>query len=226
MTARGTLSQQRIVAAAAGVADRSGLGGVSMRTVGAALGVEAMSLYHHVANKGALLDALAEWAFLQIELPHIGDPWRKAMILRAESARLIFRAHPWAIGMLESRPNPGPALLRHHDRVLGCLLTEGFSAALATHAFSTIDAFVYGFALTESTLPFTPGEGAEEAFAAEVAPSAEEYPYLARSLAELFEKGEFAFADEFRDGLDLILDGLQLQLERPQSFVLDNDAKG
>lgn len=212
MTSRGTLSRERIVSAAAAVADRSGLTKVSMRSVGAELGVEAMSLYHHVANKDALLDALAEWAFVQIELPKIGDPWRDAMVLRAESARAVFKAHPWAIGMLESRPNPGPALLRHHDRVLGCLLTEGFSAALATHAFSTIDAFVYGFALTESALPFAPEEGAEAAFAAQVAPSPEDYPYLARSLAELFEAGEFAFADEFKDGLNLILDGLQLQL--------------
>lgn len=219
MTARGTLSRKRIVAAAAAVADHSGLAKVSMRSVGAELKVEAMSLYHHVANKEALLDALAEWAFVQIELPDVGSPWREAMVLRAESARHVFRAHPWAIGMLESRPNPGPALLRHHDRVLGCLLTEGFSAALATHAFSTIDAFVYGFALTESSMPFAPGEGAEADFAAEVAPAVEDYPYLAHSLAQLFEKGEYAFADEFRDGLNLILDGLQLRLDEPHNAL-------
>ncbi len=214
MEMRGKLSRQRIVAAAAAVADQRGLSGVSMRNVGTQLGVEAMSLYHHVANKDALLDALAEWLFDQIELPSVGSPWREAMISRAESARHIFREHPWAIGMIESRPTPGAALLRHHDRVLGCLLTQGFSAALATHAFSVIDAFVYGFALTESTLPFTLGEGAEADFASKVAPSAEEYPYLARSIAELFGDGEYKFGDEFRDGLELILDGLQFQLER------------
>lgn len=214
MVMRGKLSRQRIIDAAAAVADERGISGVSMRNVGAELGVEAMSLYHHVANKDALLDALAEWAFDQIELPIVGAAWRDAMILRADSARQVFRKHPWAIGMIESRPTPGAALLRHHDRVLGCLLTQGFSAALATHAFSTIDAFVYGFALTESTLPFTPGDGAEADFASEVAPSAEEYPYLAHSIAELFGDGEYAFGDEFRDGLVLILDGLELQLER------------
>ncbi|WP_236966737.1 TetR/AcrR family transcriptional regulator [Marisediminicola antarctica] len=202
------LSRQRIVDAAAAVADRTGLASVSMRSVGAELRVEAMSLYHHVSNKEALLDALAEWAFVQIDLPEIGDPWRDAMVQRAESARTVLRAHPWALGMLESRPVPGPALLRHHDRVLGCLMTEGFSAALATHAFSTIDAFVYGFALTEAGLPFTPGEGAEAAFASQVAPPPEDYPYLARSLAELLHGGDYAFEDEFRNGLELILDGL------------------
>ena len=212
MTVRGTLSRQRIVAAAAAVADRDGLTGVSMRTVGAELRVQAMSLYHHVANKETLLDELAEWAFSQIELPTVEAPWREQMVLRAESARRVLRAHPWALGMLESRPIPGPALLRHHDRVMGCLLTHGFSAALATHAFSTIDAFVYGFVLTEAGLPFAPGDGAEEEFASDVAPSAEEYPYLTRALAELFGDSGYAFESEFTHGLNLILDGLQLQL--------------
>ena len=198
--------------AAAAVADRDGLAGVSMRTVGAELRVQAMSLYHHVSNKEALLDELAEWAFSQIELPAIDAPWREQMLRRAQSARQVLRAHPWALGMLESRPVPGPALLRHHDRVLGCLMAHGFSAALATHAFSTIDAFVYGFVLTESALPFDPGEGAEEEFAAEVAPSPEEYPHLSRALVDLFAAAEYAFENEFVDGLDLILDGLQLQL--------------
>jgi len=183
-----------------------------MRSVGAELRVEAMSLYHHVSNKEALLDALAEWAFVQIDLPEIGDPWRDAMVQRAESARYVLRTHPWALGMLESRPVPGPALLRHHDRVLGCLMTKGFSAALATHAFSTIDAFVYGFALTEAGLPFAPGEGAEATFASHVAPPPEHYPYLARSLAELLHGGGYAFEDEFRNGLELILEGLAQRL--------------
>ena len=212
MSVRGTLSRQRVVEAAAAVADRDGLVGVSMRSVAAELRVQAMSLYHHVSNKEALLDELAEWAFSQIELPNIDAPWREQMVLRAESARQVLRAHSWALGMLESRPIPGPALLRHHDRVMGCLMTHGFSAALATHAFSTIDAFVYGFVLTEAGLPFTPGEGAEEEFAADVAPSADDYPFLARALAELFGDSGYAFEDEFTDGLELILDGLQLRL--------------
>jgi AcrR family transcriptional regulator len=212
MTTRGSLSRERIVDAAAAVADRTGVAGVSMRSVGAELRV-----YHHVSNKEALLDALAEWVFAKIELPEIGDPWREAMLARAESARSVVRAHPWALGMLESRPAPGPALLRHHDRIIGCLMTAGFSAALATHAFSTIDAYVYGFALTETGLPFTPGDGAEAAFAAEVAPSAADYPHLAKSLAELLGDGTYAFEDEFRNGLDLILDGVAQRLDADSS---------
>ncbi len=185
---------------------------MSMRNVAAELDSEAMSLYHHVPNKDALLDGLADWAFLQIDLPDPGAPWRESMTARALSARAVLGRHPWALGMLESRPNPGPALLRHHDRVLGCLSEAGFSAALATHAFSTIDAFVYGFVLTEASLPFAPGEGAEASFAADVAASADDYPYIAAHRAELLADGTYTYADEFAVGLDLILDAIEEQL--------------
>ncbi len=206
------LSLQRIVDAAIAVADRDGLGAMSMRKVASELGVEAMSLYHHVANKEQLLDRVIDTVIAHIELPQPEDPWREAMAARAHSARAVLAKHRWALGMLESRPQPSPALLHHHDRVIGCLLTNGFSAALATHAFSTLDAFIYGFVLTESSLPFEPGDGAEREFADAVAPSAEDYPFLARSLAELFGTEGFALAGEFDAGLTLILDGLERAL--------------
>ena len=212
MAARTPLSSKRIIAAAVAVADRSGLSAVSMRSVAKELGVEAMSLYHHVPSKDALLDELADWLFASIDLPEIGDPWREAMTARARSARSVLTAHPWALGMMESRPNPGPALLQHHDRLLGVLMTAGFSAALATHAFSVMDAYVYGFALTETSLPFEPGNGAEETFAAEVAPPGDLYPHLAHSLAELFGDGGYAFADEFDYGLELLMEGLERRI--------------
>lgn len=209
MSRRGTLSRERIVAAAAAVADRSGIAGVSMRTVGKELGVEGMSLYHHLKGKDELLDALAAWAFEQIELPAADAEWRTAMEQRAHSARLVLQAHPWAIGVLESRPDPSCQLLRHHDRVLGWLFNAGFSAALATHAFSAVDAFIYGFALSESTLPFEVGQGAEADFAEEVAPDPAAYPNLMRSLGELLSDGAYSYADEFDAGLALILDAVE-----------------
>ena len=209
MASRTPLSRDRIINAAATVADGAGLAAVSMRSVAKVLGVEAMSLYHHVPSKEALLDDLADWVFARIELPEVGESWREAITVRARSARSVLTAHPWALGMMESRPNPGPALLQHHDRLLGVLMTEGFSAALATHAFSAIDAYVYGFALTETSLPFEPGDGAEEAFAVKVAAPAELYPHIARSRAELFGGGGYAFADEFDYGLELLLEGLE-----------------
>jgi AcrR family transcriptional regulator len=215
------LSEGRIIQAAAAVADAGGISAVSMRSVARELGVEAMSLYHHVANKEALLDALVDWVFEQVDTPGVDDPWRAAMVVRARSARAVLSQHPWALGMLESRPTPGVPLLRHHDRVIGCLMTSGFSAALATHAFSAIDAYVYGFALTEASLPFPPGEGAEEAFAAAVAAPADEYPYIARAVQEAVKDQGYSFADEFDFGLDLILDGLARHLANAQA-----DGKG
>jgi AcrR family transcriptional regulator len=209
MAPRTPLSRERIAAAAAAVADGAGVAAVSMRSVAKVLGVEAMSLYHHVPSKEALLDDLINWVFEQIELPDVGDSWRQALTSRARSVRSVLTAHPWALGMMESRPNPGPALLQHHDRLLGVLMTNGFNATLAAHAFAAIDAYVYGFALTETSLPFTPGNGAEEAFAIKVAAPAELYPFIARSRAELFGDGGYSFADEFEYGLDLLLESLE-----------------
>lgn len=214
MAARTALSPQRVIDAAAVVADRGGLTAVSMRSVASELGVEAMSLYHHVANKEALLDALADWVFDRIHLPPADEPWRDALRQRSLSVRAVLAAHRWALGMLESRPQPGEPLLRHHDRVMACLLGAGFSASLATHAFSAIDAYVYGFALTEASLPFEAGVGAEKEFAEAVAPDPEAYPHLSRALGEILEDGAYAFADEFEYGLDLILDGIESRLER------------
>lgn len=209
MASRPGLNPERIVDAAAAVADRSGLAGVSMRTVARELGVEAMSLYHHVANKDALLDALADWVFVRIPPPAIGEPWRPEMAARAVNARATFGAHPWGLGLVESRRSPGPETLRHHDAVLGCLLAAGFPMRLAGHAFSVLDAYVFGFALTEQTLPFE--AGAADEFIAELALPAAEYPHLASFIAAQVGP-DYAYADEFTIGLELILDGLEQRL--------------
>jgi AcrR family transcriptional regulator len=218
MPRRAPLDRQRIVEAAVRVADRGGITAVSMRNVGKELGVEAMSLYHHLDGKDALLDALVDWVFSQIDLPAGDAPWRSAMTGRAESARAVLAAHPWALGLIESRRSPGPALLRHHDRVLECLRRNGFSVALAAHAFSAIDAYVYGFVLTEVNLPFEAGEGAED-FVAEVRSllPESEYPYLVEQLTEQVVGRDYAYGDEFGFGLALILDGLERHLEGPSS---------
>ncbi|WP_331728179.1 TetR/AcrR family transcriptional regulator [Streptomyces sp. NBC_00158] len=213
MPRRPALSHDRIVEAAVRVADRGGLGQVSMRNVGKELGVEAMSLYHHLAGKEALLDALANWIFARIELPGAGQPWRRAMADRAASARTTLARHPWALGLIGSRRAPGPALLRHHDAVLGCLRRGGFPVRLAAHAFSAIDAYVYGFVLTELNLPFDPGVGARE-FVDEIQDllSPESYPHLVELITEHVVHQDYAYADEFEYGLDLILDSLESRL--------------
>ena len=213
MGAREPLSPERIISAAAGVADRGGLTAVSMRSVGRELSVEAMSLYHHVDGKEALLDGLADWAFAQIRLPRETDSWREGMERRARSAREVLAAHPWALGLIESRTAPGPALLRHHDAVIGCLHRGGFPLLLASQAFSVIDAYVYGFVLTEQALPFDPAVAGDAGdFAQQVAPVLAEYPHLAALVGELTTDRDYVFADEFEVGLGMILDQLAHRL--------------
>jgi len=146
-------------------------------------------------------------------LPGPGEPWRPAMLHRATSARNVLARHPWALTLIESRRSPGPSLLRHHDAVLGCLRTNGFPVALASHAFSVIDAYVYGFVLTELKLPFASADGAEE-FASEIDVPADAYPYLAEMVGELVIGKDYSFADEFDYGLGLILDELDRRRRR------------
>lgn len=207
-----TLSRERIIVAAAGVADAGGLGAVSMRSVGRALGVEAMSLYHHVPSKDALLDALADWVVRQVDLPEIGTPWRPALEQVANACRTVYSQHPWVISLIDSRTTPGPALMRHHDHVLGCLFAQGFSTDLAAHAFAVLDSYVFGVVITEVQLPFAPG-GAEE-FSEGLELSAADYPHLARLIEELVVGGDYDFGREFDYGLGLILDQLEVRLRQ------------
>ena len=147
------LSRERVLRAGVSYADKHGIGVLSMRKLGQALGVEAMSLYNHVANKDELLDGMVDLVFAEIELPAPGDEWKTAMRQRAVSARKALSRHPWAIALMSTRTSPGPATLRHHDAVIGSLRAAGFSVALTAHAFSALDCYVYGFALQQATLP-------------------------------------------------------------------------
>ena len=113
-----------------------------------------MSLYNHVASKGDLLDGMVDVVFSEIGLPSSDAGWKPAMRQRAISAREVLARHRWAIGLMESRTSPGPATLRHHDAVLGCLRGAGFSIELTAHAYSLLDSYIYGFALQEASLPF------------------------------------------------------------------------
>ncbi|MGO2110463.1 MAG: TetR/AcrR family transcriptional regulator C-terminal domain-containing protein [Pseudoclavibacter sp.] len=211
MSDRIPLSAERIVDAAAAVADDGGVSAVTMRSVGRELGVEAMSLYHHVASKDALIDALTDWVFARIELPRDDEAWRDGVQRHARSTRAVLTAHPWALALVETRTSPGTAVLRRHDAQIGCLLRGGFSLALAAHAASLVDAYVYGFALTERNLPFDPATGASD-YAAEVDVAWEHYPHLAGLVGELTGDGDYSFSDEFEIGLDIILDALERRL--------------
>ncbi|MFE7116908.1 TetR/AcrR family transcriptional regulator C-terminal domain-containing protein [Streptomyces sp. NPDC057654] len=184
-----------------------------MRRLGEAVGVEAMSLYNHVANKEDLLDGMVDLVFGEVELPAPGDGWRDAMRQRANSLHLALSRHRWAIGLMESRPTPGPAALRHHDAVLGSLRRGGFSVPLTAHAVSVLDSYIYGFALQEKTLPFdTPEETSDLAESIMSGFDDGEYPHLTELATTHVMRPGYAYGDEFAFGLDLILDGLQQQM--------------
>jgi AcrR family transcriptional regulator len=204
------LNRERVLHAAVVLADESGSESLSMRKLGEAVGVEAMSLYHHVANKVDLLDGMIDVVFGEIELPSDGGDWKRAMRERAVSARRVLSRHGWAIRFMESGTSPGPASLRHHDAVLGCLRNAGFSIQLAAHAFSLLDSYIYGFALQERSLPFhTPEQGAAVAQKILARFPTGAYPHLAELTTEHVLQPGYEHAGEFEFGLDLILDGLE-----------------
>jgi AcrR family transcriptional regulator len=203
------LSRQRVLDAAVALADRDGVRSLSMRKLAHELGVEAMSLYHHVASKAAILDGLVDVVFSEIELPSGEADWKTAMRERAISARSALRRHPWATALMESRSTPGPANLRHHDSVLGILRNAGFPVELAAHAYSILDSYIYGFALQEASLPFhTPEEAAQVAETIMGDFAAQEYPHLTELTVEHVLRPGYDYGDEYLFGLELILDGL------------------
>ena len=206
---RAPLSRDQVLRAAVALADEGGIGALSMRKLGEAVGVEAMSLYNHVAGKGDLLDGMVDIVFSEIGLPAGDVGWKAAMRQRAISARETLARHRWAIGLMESRRSPGPATLRHHDAVLGCLRTAGFSIELTAHAYSLLDSYIYGFALQEASLPFDSAEEAPE-LAQEIAGQlpADAYPHLTELAIEHVLQPGYRYGDEFEIGLDLILDAL------------------
>jgi len=213
---RPPLSRDRILAAAVTLADANGIASLTMRRLGAELGVEAMSLYRYVANKDDLLDGLIDAVFAEVELPQADVDWRTAMRGRAVSVRATLSRHRWAIGLMESRPTPGPANLRHHDAVLGTLRGAGFSLPMAAHAYSVLDSYIYGFALQEPSLPFQDPEQKDRAVKAIMARfESGAYPHLTEIAVEHVLQPGYDYGDEFGFGLDLILDGLDRARRRP-----------
>lgn len=210
------LSRERVLQAAVALADRDGIDAMTMRRLAVELGAGAMSLYYHLPNKDALLDGMVDLVFSEIELPSIEMDWKKAMQRRAHSTREALRRHPWALGLMESTKTPGPADLRLHDAVLGCLRQAGFSVEMAVQAYSVQDAYIYGFALQERNLPYNTRQ--EFARAAqrrvdEVETKMEDvaaaFPHLAEVVAGYVAKQGYSFGEAFEFGLDVILDGLE-----------------
>jgi AcrR family transcriptional regulator len=208
---RAPLSRERVLETAVTFADRHGLEALSMRKLADELSVAAMSLYYYVPNKVELIDGMIDIVFGEIEPPSLDVDWKTAMRRRAVSTRDALNRHRWAVGQMEGRSTHGPANLRLHNDVLGCLRAAGFSLEMTVHAYSVQDAYIYGFALQETDMtPETPEDFAAVAeqqmhdYAAVLA----DYPHLVEVVGGHVAKAGYDYASEFLFGLDLILDGL------------------
>jgi AcrR family transcriptional regulator len=206
---RRPLSRERVLRAAVALADRSGIEALTMRRLGQELGVEAMSLYKHVANKDDVLDGIVDLVVGDIEVPPSGTPWRPAMRARAVSAHGVLLAHPWAALQIMSRFSIGPGMTHYLDATLGRLREGGFSVEGALDAWHTLDSHIYGFTLQELGLPFEADEAAQVSADVLGTLSAEQFPHVVEVIGHVMAHGR---VEDFDFGLELILDGLERTL--------------
>jgi AcrR family transcriptional regulator len=207
--AKGTLNQQRIVEAALALADEGGLAAVSMRRLGARLGVEAMSLYSHLPTKDHLIDALVDAVYGEIDLPPGDRSWDEALRIRCLSMHAALGRHPWSVGLLGTRRRPGGATLTHVEAVLACLRRGGFSWSAVGHAVAVLDAYVLGFALQEAAIPLQGPESTRQVADGILSPGLEvAFPHLVAFIRGQALQPGYRFGDGFEPGLDLVLRGL------------------
>lgn len=206
---RPRLNAERVLTGALALADEIGIDELTIRRLADALDVKPMTIYHHVPNKEAIIDGMVDLVFSEISNPDPTLDWKPAVRERCVSARAVLARHRWAAAYMESRTTPGPETLSHHDAVLGCL-RRGMSLEMTAHAYALLDAFVYGFALQEASLPATGGADMAEladAIVDQFPPGA--YPNLVEITVDHVLQPGYDFAKEFDFGLDLILDGLE-----------------
>ena len=156
-TKKPRLSVDRVLDGAVALADEIGVEAFTIRKLADALDTKPMTIYHHLAGKDAILDGMVDRVFAEIDRPPADLVWKDAMRHRCRSAREVLSRHRWAAPLMESRTNPGPETLGHHDAVLGCLRRGGLSLEMTGHAYALLDSYVYGFALQEANLPATGG---------------------------------------------------------------------
>jgi AcrR family transcriptional regulator len=214
---RAPLSRARVLETAVTLADRHGLEWLSMRKLADELAVAAMSLYYYVPNKVELIDGMIDIVFDEIEPPSPDLDWKTAMRRRAVSTREALNRHRWAVGQMEGRSTHGPANLRLHNAVLGCLRGAGFSLEMTVHAYSVQDSYIYGFALQETDM--TPETSDDFAAVAEQQMETykevlADYPHLVEVVGGHIAKAGYDYATEFLFGLDLILDALDKLRDR------------
>jgi len=208
-----SLTRERVLTGAMTLADEVGIEAFTIRKLAAALDVKPMTIYHHVPSKEQILDGMVDIVFGEIALPPEDLPWEEAIRVRCRSMREVLKRHWWAPPLMESRSDPGPLSLRHHDKVIGCLLRGGLSIQITAHAYAILDSYLYGFALEEVNLP----EGGTKdivPLAEALAPMFEPYPNLYRFTVEHVLQPGYSFGNSFEFGLDLIISGLQEAAQR------------
>ncbi|SMB97499.1 TetR/AcrR family transcriptional regulator C-terminal domain-containing protein [Deinococcus hopiensis] len=201
------LTRERILRAALDLADLHGLEALSMRRLGQALGVEAMSLYKHIKDKDALIDGLIDLVIAEIDVPQGAHDWKDAMRRRAISAHQALLRHRWACSLMGSRVNIGPAMLSYLDRTFAWLRRGGFTVEQTLDAWHALDGHIYGFTLQQLNLPFAPEEAAQMAAAGVELIPADHYPHFHAVVTEIVKMG--GRVERFEFGLDLILGGLE-----------------
>jgi AcrR family transcriptional regulator len=203
------LSRERIVNEAIVLADRDGLDALSMRRLAASLGVDPMSLYHHVRDKEALLDAIGDALVTRIERPEAAGEWTVQLRELILAARAVMLRHPWSARVLQSRVQPGAATIAHIDAVLGILRGGGVSLEVAHHALHVLGSRVLGF--SENLFDDAPSETDPALVAAQARAWAPMLPHVAELALAATHDGVLGTCDddaEFAFALDLILDGL------------------
>lgn len=215
------LSKERVLRAAVALADKGGLDALTMRGLAQDLGVEAMSLYYHVANKEALLDGIAEVVVAEIlgevdsHSPATGpDDWRQAMRSRILGARAVMLRHKWAPRVLETRTTMNPAVLHYYHGLLEIFQAGGVSYDLAHHALHALGSRALGF--SQELFDPAPGTGDEEMSEELMAKMADELPRFVEFFAAVVhddpEDETLGWCDdqtEFEFSVDLLLDGLE-----------------
>lgn len=208
---RTPLTKERVLRAAIDVADEGGIEALSMRKLGQALGVEAMSLYNHARNKEDILDGIVDAVIGEIEAGPAGADWKASMRQLALAARQVLLRHPWAPRVIESRTDPGPATLRHMDSVIGIFRDGGFSLDLTHHAMHVLGSRIFGFTqdLYDDSGDSAPSPEVAAIFARQMRDT---YPHVTEMALAVSHEGGLGGCDddlEFAFALDLILDGLE-----------------
>jgi AcrR family transcriptional regulator len=210
--AQAPLTRDRVLAVAIDVADREGIESVSMRRLGQALGVDPMTLYRHVRDKGDLLDGIVDGVVAGIAIaPAEVVGWKASLRATILGARTIALQHPWVPALLEADRQPGPATLRYLDGGLGILRAAGFSVALGHHALHLLGSRILGF----SQDLFDEGDASTrdpELAAIQTRQLAAAFPHLGELAMAVTHSGALGGCDddaEFLFALDLVLDGLE-----------------